>query len=180
MSIKTIRNLLFILVILTALAIFQTQKTQTISAPSKQVLGVQIGIRTKTSDCHPNNSLPDTACTPGLAIFGVTVEEICTSGYSKKVRNVPDKVKKEVYLEYGIATHTTGEYEVDHLISLELGGSNDIANLWPEAANPAPGCHEKDRVENYLHQRVCDGLISLSDAQRIISSDWTQILKELQ
>jgi hypothetical protein len=27
-----------------------------------------------------------------------------------------------------------GAYEVDHLIPLELGGDNVIANLWPEAA----------------------------------------------
>lgn len=29
--------------------------------------------------------------------------------------------------------------EIDHIVSLELGGSNDIANLYPERASPAPG-----------------------------------------
>ena len=33
-------------------------------------------------------------------------------------------------------------------MSLELGGSNDIKNLWPEAALPTPGFHEKDAVED--------------------------------
>ena len=69
-----------------------------------------------------------------------------------------------MYAEYGISSHTTGEYEVDHLISLELGGSNDISNLWPEAANPKPGFHKKDSVDNYLHDQVCSGAISLQDA----------------
>ncbi|HVI91157.1 MAG TPA: hypothetical protein VM659_22855 [Dongiaceae bacterium] len=58
---------------------------------------------------------------------------ICTAGYSKTVRNVPTAEKNTVYREYGITNHRTGEYEVDHLISLELGGSNDIANLWPQS-----------------------------------------------
>jgi len=55
---------------------------------------------------------------------------------------------RAVYGEYGIATHRPYQYEVDHLISLELGGSNAIANLWPEAALPKPGFHQKDAVEN--------------------------------
>jgi hypothetical protein len=29
--------------------------------------------------------------------------------------------KAQVYAEYGIASHASGEYEMDHLISLELG-----------------------------------------------------------
>ena len=52
--------------------------------------------------------------------------------------------KEQVYAEYGIVSHTTGEYEVDHFVPLELGGSNDISNLFPEAASPKPGFHEKD------------------------------------
>ena len=40
---------------------------------------------------------------------------------------------------YGIrGSHHGSAYEVDHLISLELGGSNEVANLWPEAATPKP------------------------------------------
>lgn len=79
-----------------------------------------------------------------------------------------------MYLEYGIASHATGEYEVDHLISLELGGSNDISNLWPESAEPIPGFHEKDKVENYLHAEVCSGNISLKEAQLKIANNWEE------
>jgi hypothetical protein len=32
-------------------------------------------------------------------------------------------MKREVYREYGIASRGSGDYEVDHLIPLELGGS---------------------------------------------------------
>ena len=89
--------------------------------------------------------LPDPACTPGLAL-NVTTSEVCVSGYSSTVRNVSVSLKETVYAEYGIANHTKGEYEIDHLISLQLGGSNDITNLWPQPADPRPGFHEKDGV----------------------------------
>src|SRR5437764_1619157 len=77
-------------------------------------------------------TLPDPKLTPG-DVLPVTKEDICTPGYSKKVRNVPEAVKRKVYALYGIQQHEPGEYEVDHLISLELGGSNSIRNLWPES-----------------------------------------------
>ena len=77
--------------------------------------------------------------------------------------------------EYGIVERTTGEYEVDHLVPLEAGGSNDIANLWPEAAEPRPGFHEKDVVENYLHDQICLGRMSLADAQRAIATNWVAV-----
>jgi hypothetical protein len=62
--------------------------------------------------------------------------------------------------------------EVDHLISLELGGSNDIKNLWPEPYLPRPGARQKDVLENWLHKQVCSGKMPLSDAQRMIATDW--------
>jgi hypothetical protein len=63
-----------------------------------------------------------------------------------------------------------GAYEYDHLISLELGGAaNDSRNLWPEnGASP----NLKDKVENALHTRVCNGSMTLANAQRIIALDW--------
>lgn len=145
------------------------------TANSSAVLGVQ----TKTSDCVINGVLPDSACTPGAIFPTVTKEQICVSGYSSGVRNVPESEKNAVYTEYGIITHTTGEYEVDHYISLELGGSNDISNLWPEAATPTPGFHQKDEVENYLHEQVCNGSITLAEVQKEISTDWLSVYKKI-
>lgn len=136
-----------------------------------------IGVRTKTSECAAHAGLPDSACTPGAIFSTATKDQICQSGYAGSVRNVPTSEKDQVYQEYGIASHTPGEYEVDHLISLELGGSNDIANLWPELANPTPGFHQKDQVENTLHSEVCGGTLSLSDAQREIASNWLALYK---
>lgn len=132
----------------------------------------QWGVRTKTSGCQAQGPLQDSACTPGDIITTATKEAICKSGYAKSVRNVPTSEKNAVYAEYGITHHSAGQYEVDHLASLELGGSNDISNLWPEAASPKPGFHEKDKVENYLHEQVCSGAISLQQAQVEIATNW--------
>ncbi|MBI3618655.1 HNH endonuclease [Candidatus Peregrinibacteria bacterium] len=131
--------------------------------------------RTKSEHCIVQGPFPDHACTPGAVMTGATVEHVCTPGYARSVRNVPQSKKNAVYKEYDIPSHVPGQYEVDHFISLELGGSNDIANLFPEAASPQPGFREKDKVENYLHQQVCAGAISLPDAQRQISTDWLSV-----
>ena len=149
------------------------------STSTPQPGGHVIGQRTKTSGCVSQNALPDLDCTPGAIFTDVTKDQVCVPGYSSGVRNVPDSEKNQVYAEYGIASHTTGEYEVDHLISLELGGSNDIANLWPEPAEPRPGFHEKDKVENYLHDQVCSGAMSMADAQNIIATDWMSVFNQM-
>jgi hypothetical protein len=81
---------------------------------------------------------------------------ICVKGYTKTVRDVPKAVKEQAYRSYGITTRKPGEYEIDPLISLELGGSNSIRNLWPESFITQPlNAHVKDKLENKLH---CPGI----------------------
>lgn len=116
--------------------------------------------------------------TPG-ATLPVTRDDICVPGYTKKVRNVPADVKRQVYAEYGIASHKPGEYEVDHLISLELGGSNSIKNLWPQSYLTQPwNAHVKDALENELHDEVCSGKIDLATAQHDIATNWIAAYKK--
>lgn len=128
--------------------------------------------------CQARGALPDPTCTPGV-VLTTDATAVCKQGYSRGVRNVPDEIKRHVYAEYGIASHKSGTYEVDHLISLQLGGSNDIKNLWPEAAEPRPGYHEKDMVENYLHSLVCSGKQSIQDVQHTIATDWLAVYNSM-
>ncbi len=116
--------------------------------------------------------------TPG-ATLPVASGDICVSGYSEKVRNVPADLKQQVYAEYGITSHQPGEYEIDHLISLELGGSNSLKNLWPQSYITQPwNAHVKDKLENELHDEVCAGKIDLPTAQHEIATDWIASYKK--
>ena len=86
----------------------------------------------------------------------------------------------QVFAEYGIEYPVPfGSYEIDHLIPLSLGGSNEVANLWPKAAEPWPGFYEKNITGNYLLAEVCAGNIDLSIAQKRIASDWFLIYSNL-
>jgi hypothetical protein len=86
--------------------------------------------------------------------------------------NYTDALKRQQIREYGYADTRISDYEEDHLISLELGGHpNDPRNLWPEFPHSP---NAKDKVEDELHKKVCAGQITLSEAQQIISRDWTK------
>src|ERR1700730_16236363 len=116
--------------------------------------------------------LPDAKLTPGEANPVLTQEKICAKGFTTKAfRNVPASLKAKVYAAYGMHNHKgacAGKEgcEVDHLQSLEIGGANTLANLWPQPyAGTAWNAHTKDVLENKLHKLVCAGTLTLQEAQ---------------
>ena len=131
-----------------------------------------------TIRCSIRGVLPDPACTPGAIDPAVTqgdiAQTICSAGYTKKVRppvSYTNQLKHQQIITYGYTDTNTKDYEEDHLISLELGGSPaDPKNLWPE---PGDSPNPKDTVENRCHEKVCDGQIALSEAQKEIATNWT-------
>jgi hypothetical protein len=133
---------------------------------------------TKRSGCHESGWLPDSACTPGAVLSRVSVTALCTPGYSRRARHVSIAVKHGVYRAYGVRFHRPGSYEVDHLVPLELGGSNVRANLWPEPAGRL-GFRAKDEVENYLHAQVCGHRLALGQAQRTIARAWLAVYRQV-
>lgn len=116
--------------------------------------------------------VPDRNVTYGAVDIDATVNKICIPGYSSSVRNVTTTTKNKVFAQYKV-NPLKDYYEVDHLISLELGGSNDIKNLWPQSYSTYPwNARLKDKLENRLHKLVCDGKLDLPTAQYEISTDW--------
>ena len=119
--------------------------------------------------------LPDPRCTPGSVDPAVTQADIgstiCRPGYTEEARPPESQTTHAKYDVAYPAYHIpdTDSGELDHLVSLELGGSNDITNLWPEVG-PLP--NPKDEVENALHRAVCDGRVRLAAAQRAIAINW--------
>lgn len=121
-------------------------------------------------------NLPDPKLTPGVAT-SITQAKICATKWGKDARHVTPAMKKQAFTEYGFTKLNKDPRcpcEIDHLISRELGGADDVKNLWPQSYQGPWNAHMKDRVENRLHVEVCKGNITLQDAQHDISTDWTK------
>jgi hypothetical protein len=111
----------------------------------------------------------DPVRTPGVLNPDVTqttiASTICVRGWTRTVRPPVDytnALKAKQMRVYG-ETGPLSDYQEDHLISLELGGHpTDPRNLWPE---PYPRAAAVDQLENDLNAHVCDGSLSLDDAQ---------------
>jgi hypothetical protein len=148
-----------------------------IAGHNQQITGQAIA---KTSLCLSVNGLPDADCTPGAIDTNITQDNIqstiCVSGYTTTVRpptKYTNALKTQQIKDYGYTDTNLSNYEEDHLISLELGGSpQDPKNLWPEPYNILNGARVKDRLENLLHVMVCNGSITLTEAQQEIATDW--------
>jgi len=125
---------------------------------------------------HP--MMPDPKLTPGATDPHVTQsnigQTICKDGYTKTVRDVTQAEKNQVMRRYGLPLSDLKLVEIDHWYSLELGGSNDIANLWPQYYKTSTdtdsylGAREKDVVETDLKRAVCSGAATLPAAQNAI------------
>ena len=121
---------------------------------------------------------PDKECTPGAIFENVTTEQICVKGYSATVRNVPQSIKNKIYEMYGIPKDERKEYVIDHLISLQIGGTNEIPNLFPQRSTGIINSRTKDKIENYLKRQVCKGNITLQEAQGLIVEDWLMVWED--
>jgi hypothetical protein len=116
--------------------------------------------------------LPEPNLTPG-ATRPINTNQVCTPGPPDQMATIPVSVRRAVFHEYGMDSSQSQEYEVDHLITPELGGTDDIRNLWPEPyATTEWNAHVKDELENRLQRLVCDGKLDLPTAQRDIATNW--------
>jgi hypothetical protein len=117
-----------------------------------------------------NAILADPVRTPGVLNPDVTQANIrstiCRHGWTETIRppsSYTDELKRRQMRQYG-ETGSLSDYQEDHLISLELGGSpTDPRNLWPE---PYPRASDVDKIENELNSEVCSGQLTLAQAQQ--------------
>lgn len=137
-------------------------------------------------DAATGEYLPDPSCTPGAVDPAVTQSNIdttiCRSGYTATVRppaSETDRFKVTSLAAYGETENPT--IELDHLVSLEIGGANSASNLWPELnrAGATGTTNPKDAVEDTLHTAVCNHQVTLAAAQNAIASDWITALANL-
>ena len=171
------RHLLYVLFLLLAVPV-ACAGGQPVPGPPASELPSEPAAATATPSPPMPGSLPNLVLTPGEVFPGVTAQEVCASGYAGRARNVLREQYVQVYAGYGLPyPEPAGTYELDHLIPLELGGDNSNRNLWPEPAAPVPGFHQKDELENFLHDSVCRGGMALADAQQGIAGDWVALFR---
>jgi hypothetical protein len=148
----------------------------TIAIPALALVGLL------ATAARADDAVPDLAKTPGLSRAGLSVQKICTIKWGKDERHVTDAMKTQVFAAYGYSGYQDARCiadahgktcEIDHLISRELGGADDVKNLWPEAYGGTPwNAHLKDKLENRLHKEVCAKHITLTQARSSIVHDW--------
>jgi len=144
------------------------------------LLGVVAAVPAGASPANPG--LPRHSVTPGAVDPRVTQgniqSTICVSGYTSTVRPsysyTHDLKVSQLDGGYNYRGDTsTRDYEEDHLVPLEVGGSPDSPkNLWPEPRYVAFGASKKDVLENAIHRLVCSNALSLAAGQRIFETNW--------
>ena len=154
------------------------------------VLALLLGVPADASAAAPasgvlHTGLPNHTLTPGAlnpAVTQATIHRtICVSGWTTTVRpssSYTTRLKRIQLAAYGSHDRSLADYEEDHLVSLELGGSPaSTKNLWPEPHHLKVGGLDlgsvaKDGFENYLRRQVCAGRITLAKARSEIARNW--------
>jgi len=123
-------------------------------------------------------AVPSPRLTPGVTL-PLTQRDVCSAATQAQVPAVPDALQRQVFAAYGIKDPAPGAYEVDYLITPQLGGASSLRNLWPEPYfDTRWNARVKDALEDRLHQLVCSGQLDLATAQRDIARDWIAAYKK--
>ena len=118
-------------------------------------------------------ALPVSSVTPGIA-NAVDRRELC-GGARRSVQPIPTVLRLQVLRDYGMENVSQDEYELDYLITPELGGLTDRRNLWPEPYGLRSwNAHAKDALEHELPRLVCAGRLDLETAQREMAANWIE------
>jgi hypothetical protein len=168
---------------------FSRDSAQPGDAPNIQHDG-RIGLVFPAADALPNPKLTPGAINPAVTQANIG-ETICRrGGYTRSIRpneSYTERLKREQVRQYGYPQQMGKDafmlrnYEEDHLISLELGGSPDSPqNLWPQPHHVIGGwgSYVKDKLENRLHSMVCHHQITLAQAQQAIATNWIAAYKQ--
>ena len=116
--------------------------------------------------------LPSSLPTPGNK-SKANEAQVCAADFEASVKPMAKWQRDQALERYGKRPEDfTGE--LDHLIPISLGGTNDPENLWPLPANKDMGPEQKKALDLKLHQMVCDKTIKLKDAQDAIKKDWVK------
>lgn len=115
--------------------------------------------------------------TPGAAA-PVALQDICEPDRPSRTQPIAPSVHHVVFARYGADYRRAADYELDYLITPELGGVADERNLWPQPFARTPwNAYVKDELERLFHRLVCERKLDLATAQREMASDWISAYK---
>ena len=121
---------------------------------------------------------PRWAITPGET-RPITLEEVCHYSKAEVIsRDIPLDMQQKGFAAYGIKSPQKDQFEVDYLITPDLGGTESIRNLWPQPYSVRWNAHVKDKLEERLHELVCNRKLDLATAQHDIAVDWIAAYKK--
>jgi len=141
--------------------------------------------------------LPDHNRTPGAADRSITQANyrgiLCRGPGGTRLHTTDERrpnssyttnLKRKQLGELGYTDRRLGDYEEDHLISIELGGDPAAEdNLWPEHYSGDWGARTKDTLEAELGRRIClpasaTDYVTLAEARGAVSEDWITAYKK--
>src|SRR3954452_19062814 len=88
-------------------------------------------------------------------------------------RGVTESMQDEVFARYRVPLEYRRFYVIDHLVPTELGGADDIRNLWPQRLSARPyGPRRKRLLAQRLIEMIAAKQITLAEAQAEMRDDW--------
>ena len=128
-------------------------------------------------DRQPARDLPNPSLTPGAIASSMPV-----CGSTRELRHWSRARDNAILREYGLPAGPHPDFEVDHLVPLALGGSDDDANLWAEpraSIEPDWNAERKDKLEWKLRDLACAGQLDVPEIQREIAADWIRLYQHV-
>lgn len=159
------------LLVLAVLAGMACGPVQPVPHPSTPASPPRATLPATADACHHDAAV---YCVLNPAVTQATIKStICVAGWTATVRpstSYTNKLKAQQLAQYAPLhpndpNWTMTGTEEDHRVPLELGGSPaDPLNLSPE---DHPGSFTKDAAENKAKSDVCNGHLTLAEAQRV-------------
>jgi hypothetical protein len=105
------------------------------------------------------DEVPRRDLTPGAWRPEIDLRQVCATKWGRDQRHVTKAMKDRVYRAYGVGRTTAyckrAGCEVDHRIPRDLGGADEVENLWPQPYAGRWNAHTKDRLEAWAKRAVC-------------------------
>lgn len=144
------------------------------------------------SACHyANTTVTSSTAEPHIPftqamVRTTSVQDICTHG-TGYLRHWSRERDNSILIKYGFRPGKHPHVQIDHLVPLGIGGSDNDVNLWAQPRNYQPdaegtsvgfwGAETKDRLEFRMRDLICYQGYQPATLQREIADNWIAAYK---